>query len=73
MSAQSRPEEDKTAQMPDAGHYEGAPDDAAAKEGSFGPNVDIELRKEIDSPVVDWTPEEEKHALRKLDWNLVPL
>jgi hypothetical protein len=31
------------------------------------------VEKNIESATIDWTPDEEKEALRKLDWNLIPL
>lgn len=33
----------------------------------------ISVEKGQDTAAITWTPEEEKAALRKLDWNLIPL
>lgn len=57
MSSQS----DKTVDMhqQDSEHLEGTPEDSFKIEQGHAPS--------------SWTPEEEKKALRKLDWCLIPL
>lgn len=71
MADQSLSSNDRGSAMQDLSHTENAR--AATKPVAVMEHDDDPSKANIELEGATWTPEEEAHALKKLDWNLIPL